>query len=72
MKTKIITILVIAILFIVGYMYYQKDPAVSPVVPGRNDDSTFCTADVKECSDGSYVSRSGPDCQFAECPKATN
>lgn len=28
----------------------------------------FCTADVKECPDGSFVSRTGPSCQFAECP----
>ncbi len=27
-----------------------------------------CTMDVKECPDGSYVSRSGPNCEFAACP----
>lgn len=72
MKTKIMTILIIAALSIGGYMYFKKTPAVNPVIPGRNDDSTFCTADAKQCPDGSYVSRTGPNCEFTECPKATN
>lgn len=72
MKTKIITIIVIALLLITGYMYYNKKPTINPVVPGRNDDSTFCTADAKLCPDGSYVGRTGPNCEFAECPKVTN
>lgn len=29
-----------------------------------------CTTDAKECPDGSYVSRTGPNCQFATCPQA--
>ncbi|XKT74119.1 MAG: hypothetical protein ACJKTH_02030 [Patescibacteria group bacterium UBA2163] len=28
----------------------------------------FCTADVKRCSDGSYVGRTPPHCNFAQCP----
>ena len=31
-------------------------------------DSIACTADVKECPDGTYVSRVAPSCNFAECP----
>lgn len=31
-------------------------------------DEVVCTEDAKECSDGSYVSRSGPDCEFEQCP----
>jgi len=27
-----------------------------------------CPADVKQCSDGSYVSRVAPSCEFASCP----
>jgi hypothetical protein len=29
---------------------------------------TVCAMDVKECSDGSYVSRIPPDCEFEQCP----
>jgi hypothetical protein len=32
------------------------------------EELTFCTMDVKACPDGSYVSRSGPRCEFALCP----
>lgn len=28
-----------------------------------------CTLEAKQCPDGSYVSRSGPDCKFAACPQ---
>jgi len=33
-----------------------------------NSDDVFCTADVKECPDGSYVGRdSDNNCEFYEC-----
>ncbi len=28
----------------------------------------MCTEDARLCSDGSYVARSGPNCEFAACP----
>ena len=31
-----------------------------------------CTMEAKLCPDGSYVSRSGPRCEFAKCPEATD
>jgi len=31
-----------------------------------------CTMDAKQCPDGSYVSRKGPDCKFALCPVNDN
>lgn len=30
--------------------------------------SSACTADAKKCPDGSYVARTGPNCEFAPCP----
>ncbi|MDO8590277.1 MAG: hypothetical protein Q7R69_03360 [bacterium] len=35
-----------------------------PPAPG------VCTADVKQCPNGTYVSRSGPNCTFAACPSS--
>ena len=32
--------------------------------------ATACTAEAKVCPDGSSVGRSGPNCDFAECPVA--
>ena len=37
-------------------------------VAGCTEQMTFCTQDVKMCSDGSYVSRVAPSCAFAPCP----
>lgn len=41
-----------------------------PVTPAAPPSSTepVCTADAKECPDGSFVSREGPHCSFAACP----
>ena len=31
----------------------------------------FCTQEAKRCADGSFVSRTGPNCEFAPCPSET-
>ena len=36
-------------------------------IPGRQ----ACTMEAKLCPDGSYVARTGPNCEFAACPAAT-
>lgn len=41
-------------------------PMPMPTLPPQTE--VFCTMDAKECPDGSYVSRTGPHCQFAPCP----
>jgi hypothetical protein len=43
------------------------------LVPGSISPTTFqsqvlCTQEVKQCPDGSYVGRTGPNCAFAPCP----
>jgi len=38
-----------------------QTPPVKPVA---------CTMEAKQCPDGSYVSRSGPNCEFAACPES--
>ena len=37
----------------------------------KEETGVMCTMDAKLCSDGSQVSRTGPSCEFAECPKGT-
>lgn len=32
------------------------------------EEAVFCTMDAKQCPDGSYVGRVGPNCEFAPCP----
>jgi len=37
--------------------------------PNEEDEIIACTQDVKECSDGSFVGRVAPNCEFAKCPE---
>jgi len=60
MKTKLI--IIISILAVIGgligfgYSILKKGKPVA------------CTQEAKLCSDGSYVGRTGPNCEFALCP----
>lgn len=38
--------------------------------PETQPETVACTMDAKQCPDGSYVGRIGPDCEFATCPSA--
>lgn len=40
----------------------------SPLPSATPGDQTLCTQEAKLCPDGSYVSRVGPNCEFAPCP----
>lgn len=35
-------------------------------------DTVFCAQDVRQCPNGSFVSRVPPSCNFAACPNATS
>ena len=34
-----------------------------------SEEPTFCTADAMLCPDGTWVGRTGPNCEFAPCPQ---
>ncbi|MDR3642650.1 MAG: carboxypeptidase-like regulatory domain-containing protein [Candidatus Doudnabacteria bacterium] len=36
--------------------------------PSPSPSPIDCTQEARQCPDGSYVSRSGPNCEFAACP----
>lgn len=46
--------------------------AGSPDANKPDTEGTVCTMDVKQCPDGSYVGRTGPNCEFAACPGTTD
>jgi len=60
MKTKTLMILfsVVALFLLAGCL--QTNPPRA------------CTEEAKLCPDGSYVGRTGPNCEFAPCPNTTN
>lgn len=47
---------------------YLKTPDLVETSNGGEPEQVFCTADVQLCPDGSYVGRSGPNCEFSACP----
>ncbi len=49
----------VVLLSVIGYINYSIKPL---------DRGQVCTEEAKLCSDGTYVARSGPYCEFSECP----
>ena len=57
-----VIIAIISAVFMAGFLiinFSDKD---------YEDDNIYCTQDAKLCPDGSYVGRTGPNCEFALCP----
>jgi len=63
MKKKIFLIVILVLVFGLIYFYFLKQQN------NLKDKQVFCPQDVKLCSDGSYVSRIPPSCDFEICPK---
>ena len=68
MKKSYIVILIL-ILLVAGFSFFIQD-TTSPV--SDTNEQTACTMEAKLCPDGSYVGRSGPNCEFAACPEMKN
>lgn len=74
-QTDIITIIFVVIAIVAGgYFIFVKQssaPATN-LTPTPTTTSTqkpiACTQEAMLCPDGSYVSRTGPNCEFAACP----
>lgn len=66
MSTRTIAAVVILIGILIA-VNYDKKQAVAPI---PNPPGVVCTDDAMECPDGSYVGRTGPNCEFVQCPVA--
>ncbi len=64
----ILIIILIATLALGGYLVYQKYQVTHTPPQTTPYDPVACSQDAKLCPDGSYVSRVGPNCEFAPCP----
>jgi hypothetical protein len=65
--SKIFILIVIVIIITGGIFWWQKDN-ISNLFFGESPKA--CTQEAKLCPDGSYVGRTGPNCEFAPCPEA--
>jgi len=67
---KSFILIFIAIIVIVGAGFFIfKSPVPVPNVGAIvNNNPVACTQEAKQCPDGSYVGRTGPNCEFTLCP----
>lgn len=66
MKNKTAIWIVIILLLLIGiYFYFMRTKDTTNTIVAN---PVACTTEAKLCSDGSSVSRSGPDCAFTACP----
>lgn len=52
----------------IGAYYFGRQN--NNLLPSQTPTPKACTEEGKQCPDGSYVSRSGPNCEFAGCPNS--
>lgn len=79
--TLVLQLIIISNVAFLGYTYGLNKrylfpaPTALPVelrpTPFASSMPGACTMDAKQCPDGSYVGRSGPQCEFAPCPIGT-
>lgn len=55
---------------VVGGIFYWQNQKISEV-DNKQPEQKACTMEAKLCDDGSYVGRTGPNCEFAPCPVAS-
>lgn len=60
----------IALVALAGFVFFaSRGSDTEEEVSATSTATVACTMDAKMCPDGSYVGRSGPDCEFV-CPAA--
>ena len=74
MKNNIFIIIIILVLIAGAIFYFLRNK--KPSINQNNNNNAksqevFCTTELKECPDGSYVGRVPPTCEFAPCPGDT-
>ena len=60
---NIIIVLVVIVAGVLVWYWVSANKAAAPTSP------VACTQEAKICPDGSAVSRTGPNCEFAACPE---
>jgi hypothetical protein len=60
-KTGIFILIILAVLGAIIFVESSRSGGNAQVA---------CTLEAMQCPDGSYVGRSGPNCEFAKCPEA--
>jgi hypothetical protein len=67
-----VTIIIIMAISAGMFIWYQQKIITADMNSAANNPvpkKIACTMEAKPCPDGSYVSRTGPKCEFATCPE---
>ena len=68
MSNKLFILIFIVLVFAVGgYLYVSNPEPIKYENPDIKPEPVACTMEAKLCPDGSYVGRTGPNCEFL-CP----
>jgi hypothetical protein len=70
-NNKVFVLGFIVVVFVLGGLLYIYNPDPTEYKNPKEVEPVVCTMDAKLCPDGSYVGRSGPNCEFV-CPEATS
>lgn len=71
-NSTIVAVLVVLFLILGGWYWWSMNggpamPGVTPAATVPAEEGVFCTMDAMQCPDGSWVGRTGPNCEFV-CP----
>lgn len=72
-KIEIAVGIILVVVIAVGiFVWKESKRTKTGNAPAVDNPTRFCTQEAKLCPDGSYVSRTGPNCEFAACPETNN
>lgn len=69
MRNYVLLGLAVAFLLLTAFYFYETNYA--PISYVQEPTPVACTDEAKICPDGSSVGRTGPNCEFTECPIVT-
>lgn len=71
MQNRLFLLIFVVVVFIFGTLLYIYNPDPVEYKNPKEVEGVMCTTDAKLCPDGSYVGRTGPNCEFV-CPIPKN
>lgn len=67
-NNKVFVFVFIVVVFILGGLLYIYNPEPAEYKNPNEKEPVACTMEARLCPDGSYVGRTGPNCEFSVCP----
>ena len=68
MQSRVLILIFVAVVFVFGGLLYIYNPDPVEYKNPNEKEPVACTMEAMLCPDGSYVGRTGPNCEFTPCP----